>query len=32
MIKFNKKDFLLALKNRIWNYVIKVHEDENATQ
>ena len=32
MIKFNKKAFLAALRNRTWNYAIKVHEDENAAQ
>ena len=32
MIKFNKKAFLVALRNRTWNYAIKVHEDENAAQ
>ena len=32
MIKFNKKAFLVALKNRIWNYAIKVYEDENDAQ
>ena len=32
MIKFNKKAFLAALRNRTWNYAIKVHEDENSAQ